>query len=189
MSDVSGNESKPTRNQVEELLKSFEASKYPPFEGLNEASDNESKNFEASEAESAKTSLQMKYQAEVNVIKSKIGDIEEVRQTLGLSRRKMCQLLLVDPSAWTRWTKTGRVPLHIYRALQWYMALIDKEPAWHPQNSFDQRQMGNLHNEIAILRKDLQTLKKSHSQGQIQVVKVVLMLSGALLLGVLIGKL
>ena len=81
--------------------------------------------------------LKLQYDAEVTVIKSKLGDIEKIRSELGLSQRKISQLLMVDPSAWTRWMhgKTP-VPAHIYRSLQWYMALIDKSPEWHPQNSF-----------------------------------------------------
>lgn len=84
-----------------------------------------------------KTSLRQRYEAEAEVIAKKIGDLESVRKELGLSQRKMCELLLVDPSAWTRWQKNPKkVPPHIFRSLQWYMALIEKQPEWHPQNSF-----------------------------------------------------
>jgi hypothetical protein len=41
----------------------------------------------------------------------------------------MCQLLLVDPSSWTRWTKEGQAPPHIFRALEWYMLLTKEAPA------------------------------------------------------------
>ncbi len=84
-----------------------------------------------------KTSQKLKYEAEASVIESKIGGIEEVRLGLGLSQRKMSQLLMVDPSAWTRWS-SGQTPVppHVYRSLQWYLALIEKNPEWHPQNSF-----------------------------------------------------
>jgi hypothetical protein len=42
----------------------------------------------------------------------------------------MAQLLLVDPSAWTRWTQTDQgAPPHVWRALAWYLALQDKYPA------------------------------------------------------------
>ena len=54
----------------------------------------------------AKTALRISYETEIELIRKKIGSIDEVREGLGLSRRKMCQLLLVDPSAWTRWGKT-----------------------------------------------------------------------------------
>ena len=85
-----------------------------------------------------KTSLRMNYEAQCDVIKQKIGSIEEVRIKLGLSRRKICQTLMVDPSAWSRWMKNeDTIPPHIYRSLQWYLELIEKEPIWHPKNHFD----------------------------------------------------
>ena len=84
-----------------------------------------------------KTSLRRRYEAEKEVIRRKLGGLEEIRQELGLSRRKVCQLLLVDPSAWTRWLRNeDKVPPHVYRSFQWYFALIEKHPEWHPQNSF-----------------------------------------------------
>ena len=78
----------------------------------------------------SKSALRMRYEAEVQVIQRKLGGLESMRETLGLSQRKICQLLLVDPSAWTRWTKGGEdAPPHIYRMLQWYLALQEKYPA------------------------------------------------------------
>jgi len=77
-----------------------------------------------------KSSQRLRYEAEVGLIRRKLGNLETIRDSLGLSQRKMAQLLLVDPSAWTRWTKgTESAPPHIYRALQWYLALQDKYPA------------------------------------------------------------
>lgn len=76
----------------------------------------------------ARTPNRLKYEAQVTVIKRQIGDLEQIRQKLGLSRRKMCQLLLVDPSAWSRWSKEGAPP-HVYRALEWYLLLMNKTPA------------------------------------------------------------
>jgi len=82
----------------------------------------------------SKTSLRMHYEAQVSVIQKQIGNLEEIRGVLGLSQRKMAQLLLVDPSSWTRWTKQGdEAPPHIWRALQWYMALREKIPGLTPQ--------------------------------------------------------
>lgn len=78
----------------------------------------------------SKSTLRIRYEAEVEVLRRKIGDLETIRERLGLSQRKMSQLLLVDPSAWTRWTKQNEnPPPHIYRMLQWYLALQDKYPA------------------------------------------------------------
>lgn len=94
-------------------------------------SSNQQKQLRFSEMDfgRSKTSLRIRYEAEVELIRKKLGDLESIRESLGLSRRKMCQLLMVDPSAWTRWTNgTTKVPPHIYRALQWYLAINEKYP-------------------------------------------------------------
>lgn len=76
-----------------------------------------------------KSPNRLRYDAEIRVIRARVGNLEEIRAKLGLSRRKICQLLLVDPSAWTRWTSPGgEAPPHIYRALEWYMLLSEKDP-------------------------------------------------------------
>ncbi|MGZ3722014.1 MAG: hypothetical protein ACXVA9_03725 [Bdellovibrionales bacterium] len=78
-----------------------------------------------------KSSNRMVYEAEVLFLKNQNGDLEVIRERLGLSRRKICQLLLVDPSAWTRWTSPGNeAPPHIYRALDWYLAGMEKDPEY-----------------------------------------------------------
>ncbi len=80
-----------------------------------------------------KTSNKLYYEAQVQVIRGQIGELENVRTTLGLSARKICQLLMVDPSAWNRWTKRGdTAPPHIYRTLQFYMIIQDKIPGLTP---------------------------------------------------------
>jgi hypothetical protein len=87
--------------------------------------------LQASKVDRRKTSLRMKYEAEVQVIKKTHGNLETIRRQLGLSKRKMAQLLLVDPSAWTRWSKTeNEAPPHVYRALQWYLLLQEKHPEY-----------------------------------------------------------
>lgn len=93
----------------------------------------------------SKTSLRMKYEAEVLAFTKDHGDLESIRRQLGLSKRKMAQLLLVDPSAWTRWTsKGGEAPPHIFRALQWYLLLQEKHPEYKSSlwlNAVSQPQM------------------------------------------------
>ncbi|MCB0367151.1 MAG: hypothetical protein H6624_04445 [Bdellovibrionaceae bacterium] len=134
-------------------------------------------NLKFSEGKS-RTSQRLKYEAEVSVIQKQLGSLEEIRQNLGLSRRKMCQLLMVDPSAWTRWTKVkskgkkAGAPPHIFRALQWYHALIDNQPGWHPQNSFNAgenirvqdeklgRMQEDLERQIAYLKKENNRLEE-----------------------------
>ncbi len=76
-----------------------------------------------------KSSQRMRYEAEIRLFRSTFGSLEDVRLRLGLSQRKICQLLLVDPSAWTRWGRDeSKVPPHIYRALEWYISLAEKDP-------------------------------------------------------------
>jgi transcriptional regulator with XRE-family HTH domain len=92
----------------EEIASDFE-------EGRNEAFDR------------VKSPFRMQYAAETKIFLNQYGGLENIRQKLGFSRRKMCQLLLVDPSAWTRWMKDeSKVPPHIYRALEWFLALNEK---------------------------------------------------------------
>jgi hypothetical protein len=85
------------------------------------------------ESNRAKTSLRMHYDAQAAVIERQLGGLEGVRSKLGLSQRKMAQLLMVDPSAWTRWNRPGnRAPSMVWRALQWYMILQEKIPGLTP---------------------------------------------------------
>ena len=74
------------------------------------------------------------YSVEKEQIIKEIGDLESIRKSLGLSRRKICKLLLVDPSSWTRWTKPegADAPAYIYRSLQWCLAIMEKYPEAHP---------------------------------------------------------
>lgn len=82
-----------------------------------------------------KSSLRMRYEAETKVFRSQFGGLEDIRQKLGFSRRKMCQLLLVDPSAWTRWMRDEtKVPPHVYRSLEWFLALNERSLT-HPELS------------------------------------------------------
>ena len=108
---------------------SFAQEILPNKSGLNH-SGNENLKPET-ESQRTKTSLRMKYEAEVQSVIKSHGSLEDIRRHLGLSKRKIAQLLMVDPSAWTRWTgKDGEAPPHIYRALQWYLLLQDKHPEY-----------------------------------------------------------
>ena len=75
------------------------------------------------------------YASQVQQIKEKLGDLEGIRKNLGMSRRQICQILLVNPSAWTRWTKSSQgAPPHFYRALEWLIYIHSKKTN-HQQNS------------------------------------------------------
>lgn len=97
--------------------------------------------------ERVKSKGRLNFEAQVEVIKKQIGNLETVRKKLNLSQRKISQLLLVDPSAWSRWVAEEResAPPHIYRALQWYMSLQEQIPGL---------------NAAYFLQKDTEVLKK-----------------------------
>lgn len=86
---------------------------------------NKSLNFD--ENAGLKMSLRDQYVLEVQRIKNEIGDLEQIRLSLGLSARRLCKLLLVDPSAWTRWIKS-EAPPHVYQALKWLLELKKTDP-------------------------------------------------------------
>ena len=83
----------------------------------------------------SKTTLRIKYEVQADFIRREIGDLEEIRHKLGLSKRKICQMLLIDPSTWTRWTtfNDSKAPPHIYRMLQWYLLMMEKHPHLHQE--------------------------------------------------------
>lgn len=164
----------------------------------------------------SKTSLRMHYEAQVSVIQKQLGNLDEIRGNLGLSQRKMAQLLMVDPSSWTRWTRNGdEAPPHIWRALQWYLALNEKLPGLTPQyfisttpqnlhekalkeleverqertQNIDQLnfQMKQFHEERAAFLSEINVLKKDLKfHKKMSIVILLLSLSWALIL--LIGK-
>ncbi|MFN7729046.1 MAG: hypothetical protein ACK5P7_07820 [Bdellovibrio sp.] len=107
-----------------------------------------------------KTPLRMNYEAQTQVLKVQIGDLEQIREKLGLSQRKMAQLLMVDPSAWTRWVKTGQAPPHVYRSLQWYLALREKIPGL--SNEYFLAPQSNM--SVRHLERELKALKETPQQ-------------------------
>lgn len=120
-----------------------------------------------------KTSQRLRYLAEVEVLKRNLGGLEEVRGQMGLSRRKMCQLLLVDPSAWTRWTRDeSKVPPHI-----WKMLSLLK----------DRKADADLTNEVLLapIHKELERMrKKVVFMGLIAVVAIIVSVIGMFLNGI-----
>lgn len=101
---------------------------------FNHSFDDASQTLFKRSQQRSKTADRITNESEVEVIRSQIGDLEDIRHRLGLSARKMAQLLMVDPSAWSRWSKRiTPPPPHIYRALQWYLILQEKNPGFTPQ--------------------------------------------------------
>jgi len=122
-----------------------------------------------------KPNLRQQYILEKERIQHEIGDLNQIRETLGLSQRKLCQLLLVDPSAWTRWSKTGAPP-HIYQALRWLVQLKNANPeAVAPSDissrvdfiqSSTQAKIKDLENNVAMLERALSAKVAMSTQTQ-----------------------
>lgn len=130
---------------------------------------------ESTRRQRAKSTLRLVFEAEKELIIARSGDLEFIRHRLGLSARKLCQLLLVDASAWSRWIKNPKtVPPHIYRALEWYLLVQDKHPSLHPavflssrfhfgkgNGALDEKKLKELYQkEIDELKKNLEELNK-----------------------------
>lgn len=135
----------------------------PVFEGENQS---ENRGFDK-----VLSPIRLQYQAQVQVIQNQIGDLESIRFQLGLSQRKMSQLLLVDPSAWTRWVRgTTEAPPHIWRALQWYLALKTKIPGLTneyflgPKQAAQMAQIEKIHQENTLQIEELRSLLKKQDQ-------------------------
>lgn len=96
----------------------------------------------------SQTSLRMRYLAEAEILKRELGGLEGLRMRLQISRRKLCQILLVDPSAWTRWARDeSKIPPHIWKML----SLLEE----HPQ-SIRNHQLQQL---VASQEKQLQSTR------------------------------
>lgn len=87
--------------------------------------------------------------------------LEDIRLKLGMKRRQIAQLLGVDPSAWTRWTRLETAaPLWVGRALGWYQQLLEKDPAVKiaHEKSYE---MDQLRAEILEFRHQLKNHQKA----------------------------
>lgn len=98
------------------------------------------KSFTTREFESPdqKLNLREQYELERDRLVHEFGGLEDMRMTIGLNRRRLCRLLLVDPSAWTRWCRDGAPP-HIYRALAWLIELRNLRPSVVQPNDLSSR--------------------------------------------------
>ena len=105
------------------------------------------------------------YEKEVLEIMSRRGDLEDIRKRLGLSKKKMAELLFVDPSAWTRWTKgVSKVPASVYRSLDWYLQLFEKDPLLQEKLQVDKLEQ-ELSEQRSQFQNEMDELKtKLHSE-------------------------
>ncbi len=109
--------------------------------------------------------LREQYLLEKERIKYEIGDLEQIRISLGYSQRRMCQLLLVDPSAWTRWTKTlAGAPPHVYQSLRWLVELKNINPDAVAPNNIAKRMdfvQRSTHDQLKALKSDIAALERA----------------------------
>jgi len=115
-----------------------------------------------------KSPRKLRYESEAQVIRNRFGSLEDFRAQLGLSRRSICNLLLVDPSAWTRWTASGgKAPPHIYRALEWYWYLMQKNPGAAPVGSWGaqiyRERLSKIETELVEVKRE--QARSSHWSG------------------------
>lgn len=113
----------------------------------------------------SKSSYRVTFESEKEVIRKDIGDLEQIRTRLGVSRRKICQILMVDPSAWTRWTRsTDGAPPHVYRMLEWYLLLREKHPTLAHQYYERLSQPARPEGEVILKQEILHQLKSTESR-------------------------
>ncbi|MBK9294034.1 MAG: hypothetical protein IPM57_06250 [Oligoflexia bacterium] len=91
----------------------------------------ETTSLEENQTQRHRSSRRLRHEAEADVFVKSMGDLEQIRQSLGLRPSQISEILKVHPSAWTRWVKEGKAPPHIYQMLQWYIELL----SWRGQNS------------------------------------------------------
>lgn len=140
------------------------------------------------------SSLRIQYEAHVSVIKSQIGDLESIRRQLGLSQRKICQLLMVDPSAWTRWTRKTlpSAPPHIWRALQWYFIIQQKIPGLTPEYFLGSKEAAKMResSQVTKMSQELADLRAAHAEEmetlgiKLKILKITLLLCLIIFVGI-----
>lgn len=115
-----------------------------------------------------KNALRMKYEAQAHLIRKQIGDIPQILSQLQLSQRALAQLMLVDPSAVSRWIqKPASIPPSVMRSLQWYLALQEKIPGLTPSYFVGRQTQSEIvrletkaSQENSLLRKEIDLLRK-----------------------------
>jgi transcriptional regulator with XRE-family HTH domain len=114
----------------------------------------------------AKTSLRMLYEAKAQIIRKQLGGLKGIQKQLSLSQRKLAQLLMVDPSTWNRWSKQeDSIPPHIWRSLEWYLALQDQVPGLSPTH-FTGLSLDQINVRFETLSNSLQdSIEESQKQG------------------------
>lgn len=107
--------------------------------------------------------LRDRYLLERDRIKQQIGNLRQILEALGVNQRRACQLLLVDPSAWTRWNKT-EAPPHIYQALKWLVMLKTSNPSLVGSTDIEHRidlVQSSTQNKLKELERNVASLERA----------------------------
>lgn len=99
--------------------------------------------------------------------------LEEIKNHLALSGRQICLLLKMDPSAWSRWSKSESVPKHVYQALVWYVQLIYQSPQVHAPYNLEKKiksQARESDMRLSSLKKEIERLKNQTTDTKVDVV-------------------
>lgn len=103
---------------------------------------------------------------ESNFTLGSMENLEQIRMKLGLSRRQICKLLKVDPSAWTRWMKSPQgAPAHVHQSLEWYMKLVEQNPEQNAPHLLAQKvDLSNKESEIQVsrLKREVEILRREN---------------------------
>tara|TARA_Y100000780_G_scaffold232398_1_gene263490 strand:- start:13437 stop:14189 length:753 start_codon:yes stop_codon:yes gene_type:complete len=96
----------------------------------NDFKETDSDSLKSSEnSKSPKSSRKMQMDSKAKSIEKRIGHIESLRINLGMNKKELSDLLMVDPSAMNRWCKgESNAPGYIYQALEWYLMATEKHP-------------------------------------------------------------
>ncbi len=125
--------------------------------------DQTSAQTKAPSPQTVSSGAQERYRLETSFLAEKLGSLSQIRRELGLSQRKISELFLVDPASWNRWERKGRAPGYIYKSIQWFLALRQRNPemaslAWlktHSQESYHhsyERELEELKREVSELK-------------------------------------
>ncbi len=107
--------------------------------------------------------LRDRYLLERDRIKNQLGELPQILEALGVNQRRACQLLLVDPSAWTRWNKT-EAPPHIYQALKWLVMLKKTNPNMFGSTDIETRidsVQSSTQNKFKELERNIASLERA----------------------------
>lgn len=113
-----------------------------------------------------KSERRLRYDRRVLELIEKNGSLEKIRAGLGLSQKQICELLMVDASAWSRWLKDKEsAPHHVHQALDWYLGARRQNEAIESSIEVE-----TLRKEVVVLSAELKKQEARHAGWKISVI-------------------